>query len=161
MKHAAPRYQPWSADEASAIVAAESAREGALLPVLHALQATFGYVSDEAVAIVAQRLNLSRAEVHGVVTFYHDFKHKPQGRHVLKICRAEACQARGGEKIAAHAARKLGIAFGETTRDKRVTLEATYCLGLCSCGPNAMLNGTPIARVDGAKLDALLAETNS
>jgi formate dehydrogenase subunit gamma len=161
VKHAAPRYQPWSADEASAIVSAESSREGALLPVLHALQATFGYIPDAAVPIIAQVMNLSRAEVHGVITFYHDFKNAPQGKHVLKICRAEACQARGGETIAERAEQKLGIAFGETTPDKRVTLEATYCLGLCACGPNAMLNGEPIARIDNAKLDSLLVETNS
>ncbi len=161
MKHAAPRYQPWSADEASAIVSTESAREGALLPVLHKLQETFGHVPDAAVPVIAQVMNLSRAEVHGVVTFYHDFKHAPQGKHVLKICRAEACQSRGGEDIAARASKLLGIAFGETTTDKRVTLEAIYCLGLCACGPSAMLNGAPVARVTDAKLDSLIAETNS
>lgn len=159
MKHAAPRYAPWSADEASNIVTVESVRAGALLPVLHALQAHFGHVPDQAVPIIAEVMNLSRADVHGVVTFYHDFKHEPQGRHVLKICRAEACQARGGDAIADAAQKKLGIGFGETTPDRRVTLEATYCLGLCSCGPNAMLNGAPVARVDNAKLDRLLSET--
>ena len=161
VKHAAPRYQPWSAEEASAIIAAEASREGGLIPILHELQATFGHVPDDAVPIVAKILNLSRAEVHGVVTFYHDFKNAAQGKHVLKICRAEACQARGGEAIAERAENKLGIAFGETTPDKRVTLEATYCLGLCACGPSAMLNGAVIARVDNAKLDSLLAETKS
>ncbi|MGB7078261.1 MAG: NAD(P)H-dependent oxidoreductase subunit E, partial [Xanthobacteraceae bacterium] len=102
----------------------------------------------------------SRAEVHGVVTFYHDFRQQPAGRHVLKLCRAEACQAAGGEALASHAEARLGVAFGPTTADGRVTLEPVYCLGLCSVSPSAMLDGRVVARLDAKKLDALVAETD-
>lgn len=110
--------------------------------------------------LVAEALNLSRAEVYGVVTFYHDFKTEPQGRRVLKLCRAEACQAAGGDALAAHAQSRLGVDFGSTTADGRVTLEPVYCLGLCSVSPSAMLDGRIVARLDEKKLDALLAETD-
>jgi formate dehydrogenase subunit gamma len=112
------------------------------------------------VPIIAQALNLSRAEVHGVVTFYHDFTSKPRGRRVLRLCRAEACQAAGGEALASHAQSRLGVDFGSTTADGRVTLESVYCLGLCSVSPSAMLDGRLIARLDDNKLDALIAETD-
>jgi formate dehydrogenase subunit gamma len=105
-------------------------------------------------------LNLSRAEVHGVVTFYHDFRQQPAGQHVLKLCRAESCQARGGEVLAARAEARLGVACGETTADGRVTLEPVYCLGLCSVSPAAMLDDKVIARLDENKLDILLAEAD-
>ena len=131
-----------------------------MLPILHALQETFGYIDQAAEPIVAEALNVSRAEVHGVVTFYHDFRQGPAGRHVLKLCRAESCQARGGEALAAHAAARLGIAFGDTTAEGSVTLEPVYCLGLCSVSPSAMLDGKIVARLDEKKLDALLAEAD-
>src|SRR5207237_2237386 len=132
--------------------------EGALLPVLHALQARFGCVPEAVVPMVAEALNLSRAEVHGVVTFYHDFRSEPAGRHVLKLCRAEACQAAGGDALAARAEARLGIALGNTTADSRVTLEPIYCLGLCATAPSAMLDGRVVGRLDEARLDALVAE---
>ena len=134
-------------------------REGPLLPILHALQEEFGYIDEAAEPLVADALNITRAEVHGVVTFYHDYRRAPAGRHVLKLCRAEACQAAGGDPLALHAERRLGIPVGTTAADGSVTLEAVYCLGLCALGPSAMLDGRVVARLDQARLDGLLAET--
>lgn len=151
-------YAEWSSDLAAEVVASHQGLEGPLLPILHRLQETFGYIPEPAVPMVAEALNLSRAEVHGVVTFYHDFRSEPAGRHVLKLCRAEACQACGGDALAARAERKLGVETGATSPDGRVTLEAVYCLGLCSVSPAAMLDGRIVARLDDKKLDALIAE---
>jgi len=131
---------------------------GALLPILHALQEEFGYIDREVVPLIAEILNLSRAEVYGVVTFYPDFKAVPPGRHVLKLCRAEACQSTGGDALAARAEAKVGVAIGNTTADGAITLEPVYCLGLCATAPSAMLDGRVIGRLDERKLDALLAE---
>jgi formate dehydrogenase subunit gamma len=155
-----PTYEPWSAERTAQIIAEHRGVEGSLLPILHAVQDAFGCVPEDAVPVIAQALNLSRAEVHGVVTFYHDFTSEPRGRRVLKICQAEACQAAGCEALAAHAQSRLGIDFGGTTADGRVTLEPVYCLGLCSVSPSAMLDGRIVARLDEKKLDALLAETD-
>ena len=153
--------EPFTAERAVELIAAHADQEGALLPVLHALQHAFGFIPTEAVPIVAGALNLSRADVHGVVTFYHDFRTEPAGRRVLKLCRAEACQARGGDAIAAQAEKALGVAIGQTTKDQRVTLEPTYCLGLCASGPSAMLDERIIGRIDAARLDALIAEARA
>jgi formate dehydrogenase subunit gamma len=155
-----PTFEPWSAERTAQIISEHRGLEGPLLPVLHAIQQAFGCVPEGAVPLVAEALNLSRAEVHGVVTFYHDFKAEPQGRHVLKLCRAEACQAAGGDALSNHVQSRLGVAFGDTTADGRVTLEPVYCLGLCSVSPSAMLDGRIVARLDEKKLDALLAETD-
>ena len=154
----APVYEPWSAERAAEIIAEHKAIEGATLVILHALQEAFGYVPEPAIPMVAEALSLSRAEVHGVFTFYHDFRKEPAGKHVLKLCRAEACQAAGGDALAAHAEAKLGIALGYTTADDRVTLEPIYCLGLCATAPSAMLDGRVVGRLDEKRLDALLAE---
>lgn len=139
-----------------------TARHGAtrdqLLPLLHAVQEEAGYVQDALVPVIARALNLSRADVHGVVTFYHDFRRTPAGRHVVKLCRAESCQARGGAAIEAAAAQRLGVAMGETRGDGAVSLEPVYCLGLCAVGPNALVNGRPMARIDTAALDRIAAE---
>jgi formate dehydrogenase subunit gamma len=132
--------------------------EGPMLPILHAIQAEFGYVPEEVKPVIASELNLSRAEVHGVVTFYHEFRDHPAGRHVLKLCRAEACQSMGGDRLAERAKALLGIDFHETTPDGAVTLEPVYCLGLCSCSPSAMLDGEVHARLDETVLEALVAE---
>lgn len=153
-------YEPFSAERTAQIVAQHKGLEGSLLPILHALQETFGYIDRAAEPIVAEALNLSRAEVHGVLTFYHDFREAPAGRHIIKLCRAEACQASGGDALAARAQSKLGIGFGNTTADGRVTLEPIYCLGLCSVSPSAMLDGRVVGRLDEKKLDALIAETD-
>jgi formate dehydrogenase subunit gamma len=122
------------------------------------LQDTFGYIDQATEPMIAEALNISRAEVHGVFTFYHDFRGEPAGRHILKLCRAEACQAVGGDALAARAQTRLGIAFGGTTADGRVTLEPVYCLGLCSVSPSAMIDGRIIGRLDDKKLDAIVAE---
>jgi formate dehydrogenase subunit gamma len=151
-------YEPWDEKRGAEIIAEHAKQEGATLVILHALQEAFGYVPEAAVPMVAQALNLSRAEVHGVFTFYHDFRHKPAGRHVLKLCRAEACQAAGGDALAARAESKLGVSLGHTTADDRVTLEPIYCLGLCATAPSAMLDGRLIGRLDEKRLDALVAE---
>ena len=152
------RYESWDETRGAEIIAEHAEQEGATLVILHALQAEFGYVPEAAIPMVAQALNLSRAEVHGVFTIYHDFRHKPAGRHVLKLCRAEACQAAGGEALAARAEAKLGIALGNTTADARVTLEPIYCLGLCATAPSAMFDGRVVGRLDEKRLDALVAE---
>jgi len=151
-------YAPWDAENARSIIAAKQSVPGALLPILHALQEEFGYIDREAEPLIAAILNLSRAEVHGVVTFYHDFRQAPPGRHVLKLCRAEACQATGGDRLAARAEEKLGIAIGNTTADGQISLEPVYCLGLCATAPSAMLDGRVFGRLDDNKLDSLLAE---
>lgn len=154
-----PTYAVWSAERAAEIISSHREQAGPTLPILHELQAVFGCVPEAAVPLVAEALNLSRAEVHGVVTFYHDFRREPPGRHVLKLCRAEACQASGADTLAAHAEAKLCAALGDTTSDARVTLEATYCLGLCAVAPSAMFDGRVVGRLDETRLDALLAET--
>jgi len=154
------QYEPWSAERAAQIIAEHRVLEGPLLPILHALQDAFGYIDRAVEPVVAEALNISRAEVHGVVTFYHDFRQEPAGRHVLKLCRAEACQAAGCDLLADHAQRRLGIRLGSTTADGRMTLEPTYCLGLCSVSPSAMIDGRVVGRLDAKKLDALIAETD-
>jgi len=126
--------------------------------ILHEVQDRFGYVARESVPIIAHALNLSRAEVHGVVTFYHDFRHQPPGRDVIRLCRAESCQAMGAVALADHVRSRLGVGFGETTRDGAFTMEAVYCLGNCGCSPAMVLNDELHGRVSAARFDELLAE---
>jgi formate dehydrogenase subunit gamma len=147
-----------------AIVRALAARivgPSSLLPLLHAVQEELGCIDDETVAHVAEALNLSRADVHGVVTFYHDFKRKPAGAHVVKFCRAEACQARGGTALEAMVVERLGVQMGATRADGRVSLEPVYCLGLCATGPNALIDGRPMSRLDAAKVDRIAARVTA
>lgn len=151
-----------SADEMSArtIAIIDELREleGPLLPILHALQAEFGFVPEEAKPVIAQELNLSRAEVHGVVSFYHDYRSHPSGRHVLKLCRAEACQSMGGDELADAVRASLGIDWHETTADGGITLEPVFCLGLCACAPAAMLDGEVHGRLTADDVNTLIAE---
>ncbi len=140
------------------IVADQKNRPGPLLEILHAIQNELGYVPRAAVPLVADGLNLSRAEVHGVVTFYHHFRDQPAGRHIVSVCRAESCQAMGAEALADHVRRRLGVGFNETTVDGRYTLEAVYCLGNCACSPAVMIDGHLHGRVTPARFDQLLAE---
>ena len=147
-------------DAARTIAAEHGNRPDALIEILHAVQAALGYVPRPSSAL-ADTLNLSRAEVHGVVTFYHDFRREPAGRHVLKICRAEACRAMGGEALVARAEDRLGIGCGSTSADGRVTLEPIYCLGLCATAPSAMLDGRVVGRLTAPKLDALLNDAGA
>ena len=130
---------------------------GALLPVLHGIQDALGYVPEDAVPLIAKELNLSRAEVHGVISFYHHFRTHPPGRHIVRICRAEACQALGARALEAHAKETLGIDFHQTTQDGAITLEAVYCLGNCGCGPSVLVDDDELhARVTPAVFDALV-----
>lgn len=149
-------FEPWSRERGAEIIAAESAREGATLPILHALQGAFGCVPAEAIPMIAETLNLTRAEVYGVMSFYHDFRSDPPGRHVLRLCRAEACQSVGADALAAHVRARLGVDWHHTSSDGAVTLEPVFCLGLCAVGPSALLDGTPLGRLDDARIDAAL-----
>ena len=141
-----------------AIVGELKSLEGPLLPILHALQVEFGHVPEAALPLIARELNLSRAEVYGVVTFYHDFREAPAGKHVVRICRAEACQSVGGRDIGEHARQMLGLDWHGTTPDGRVTLEPVYCLGLCSTAPSAQIDGELHGRLDRETLSALINE---
>ena len=140
------------------IVAEHHRREGPLLPILHEVQAEFGCVDTESEALIAKGLNLSRADVHGVVSFYHDFRPHPPGRHVIRLCRAESCQATGAVALAEHVCRRLGADFGATTTDGEFTLEAVYCLGNCGCSPAMTLNDELYGRVTPELFDHLVAE---
>jgi formate dehydrogenase subunit gamma len=139
------RFEPWSEERTVQIIAEHRALEGPLMPILHAHMHTFGHVPEEAVPVMARELNLSRAEVHGVVTFYHDFRRESMG-----------C-----ERLVERAEDRLGIACGDTTADGRVTLEAIYCLGLCATAPSAMLDGRIVGRLDADRLDQLLKEAKA
>ncbi|MFA5121252.1 formate dehydrogenase subunit gamma [Zavarzinia sp.] len=140
------------------VIARFAGVEGATLPVLHAIQAEFGHVPAAAVSLIAEAENRSRAEIHGVVSFYHDFREQPAGQHVVKLCRAEACQSMGGEAVAEHVCRRLGLSFGETAADGSVTLEPVFCLGLCSTAPAAMVDDRLVGRLTPAKAERLVAE---
>lgn len=140
------------------ILEAHQGMEGPLLPILHAIQAAFAHVPQEALPLIAKSLNISRAEVHGVISFYHDFRETSAGRHVVKLCRAEACQAMGADRVAEHAKRALGVDWHGTTTDGAVTLEPVFCLGLCACAPAALVDGRVVGRVDEARFDALVAD---
>ena len=138
-----------------------SRRIGALLPILHEVQDTLGYIPPDAVPMIAHALNLSRAEVHGVISFYHDFRTEPPGEHIVHLCRAEACQAMGARELEQHARRHLGVSFGETTANGLFTLEPVYCLGNCACAPSIRINDDIYARVSPARFDELIAELES
>ena len=145
-------------DTVRRILAELKDKPGPLIEILHSVQAALGYVPAEAVPIVAEGLNLSRAEVHGVVTFYHFFRGSPPGRHTINLCRAEACQSMGSESLVAHAKARLGVDFHETTADGQFSLEPVYCLGNCACSPAAMIDGRLYGRVTPERFDELLAE---
>ncbi len=148
---------PWNEARARAIIEGFVGTKGPMLPILHALQAEFGCVPEAAKPLVAHALNLSRAEVHGIVTFYHDFRAEPAGRRVLKLCRAEACQSMGGAAVAERLLDRLGISWGETTPDGALTVEAVYCLGLCATAPAGLVDGKVVGRLSDARLAEVLA----
>lgn len=147
-----------SAERALAIIERHRGLRGALLPILHAFQEEFGCIDDAAIPLLARELNLSRAEVTGVVSFYHDFRRTRPGRYILKICRAEACQALGGDALIEHAKSHLAVDVGGTTDDGAFTLEQVFCLGNCALSPAMMIDDTLYGRVDPARFDALVAE---
>jgi formate dehydrogenase subunit gamma len=146
--------EPYDPDRLVAIIIAHASLEGPLLPILHAVQAAFGCVPAQAVPIIAGALNMTRAEVHGVVSFYHDFREAPAGARVIRVCRAESCQAVGGDAVAEHLLAALGIGWGGTTPDGAVTVEAVYCLGLCAVSPAALVDGEPLGRTTAETLIA-------
>ena len=154
-------YEKWTSERAIEIIAQHKDQKGATLPILHALQEVFGCVPLEAEPLIADALNITRAEVHGCVTFYHDYRRQPPGRRVLKICLAESCQASGVRALEKRAKEKLGVEMGGTTADNRVTLEPVYCLGLCHSSPAAMLDKDVYAGLDEERLDELLKEAQA
>ena len=155
------RTAEWSEAEVLEVVGRHAHREGPLLPILHEVQETFSHVPRGALPVIAKALNLSRAEVYGVATFYHDFREVPAGRRVLKMCRAEACQSMGADALADQVRAALGINFHETTPDGRLTLEPVFCLGLCACGPSAQMGDRLLGRANLAKVQKLVAEAGA
>ena len=142
---------------AYSIIKSHLGLDGPLLPILHAIQDEFRCVPPETEPLIANALNISRAELHGVISFYHDFRREPAGRHVLKLCRAEACQSMGAVALAETLLARLGLDWGATTADGDLTIEPTYCLGLCACAPAALLDDAPLVRLTSAKLDDAVA----
>jgi len=142
----------------SRIVNELKAKPGALLPILHGIQEELGYVPEDAVPIIASELNLTRAEVHGVVTFYHDFRSHPAGRHIVKVCQAESCQAAGSARMTEHAKKVLDIDFHQTTADRSCSLEPVYCLGNCALSPSVMVDNEVFGRVDEQRFDEIVEE---
>jgi len=133
-------------------------KPGALLPILHGIQDRLGYIPPDAVPVIAQELNLTRAEVHGVVSFYHDFRSEAPGRHIVKVCQAEACQAMGSVQLTAWIKNRLGVDFHRTTDDREFTLEPVYCLGNCALSPNIMMDGDVYGRVTPERCGKILEE---
>ena len=156
-----PEASAWNAERAAEIIAEHVGLEGPMLPILHALQEEFGHIHSAAVPLIAEALNLSRAEVHGVVTFYHDFHREPCGRHLLKLCRGEACQSMGSESLAEDVLGKLGVGWHGTTKDGELTVEPVYCLGLCATSPSALLDGKPLGRLDAEKISEAIEEARA
>ncbi|PZR95737.1 MAG: NADH-quinone oxidoreductase subunit E [Stutzerimonas stutzeri] len=148
-------YPAWDQDEARSIVSGLSHLEGATLPILHALQEEFGYVDPQAVPLIAEALNLSRADVHGTISFYHDFRTAPPPRKIVKLCRAEACQALGCEAVVGELAREHGIVVDEHGGPEKAAVETVYCLGNCALGPSALVEGELLGRVDADRIVAL------
>jgi formate dehydrogenase subunit gamma len=154
-------FVPWDPEHARAIIESLKHLPGATLPVLHALHDEFGYIHGDAIPLVAEALNLSRAEIVGVVNFYHDFRQEPPAAHLLQVCRAEACQSMGCESLVAHIEQQLGVAMGGATAGQGVALQAVYCLGNCALSPAVMLDGRLHGRVTPTRVDSLLAAVRS
>ena len=150
-----------SPDRLGEIIASHAHLEGPLLPIFHAIQHEVGHVPQDALPQIAKALNLSRADVHGVMSFYHDFRKEPAARHVVKLCRAEACQSVGADALADHAKARLGVDWHGTTKNGAVTLEPVFCLGLCACGPSALVDGEVVGRMDAAKFDAIVKKAGA
>jgi formate dehydrogenase subunit gamma len=151
----------FDSERVSGIIAELKTKPGALLPILHAIQEVLGYVPGECVPLIATELNLSRAEVHGVISFYHYFRGTPPGRHTVYICRAEACQAMGSEALEAYAKSSLGVDYHENTSDGAITLEPVYCLGNCACSPSIMVDKKVHGRVSPERFDDIMNLTRS
>ncbi|HEY1943378.1 MAG TPA: NAD(P)H-dependent oxidoreductase subunit E [Roseiarcus sp.] len=150
----------WDEAQARAMIAELSGEPGSMLPILHALQERFGYIDDAAIALVAQALNLSKAETLGVVSFYHDFRRAPVDGAVLKLCRAESCQSLGCEELVAHLAKAHGVAVDAAEAGAPLVVETVYCLGNCALSPAALLDGEPIGRLDAKAIDDIVAQSH-
>ena len=148
--------QPWNTERVEDILDGLKDKPGALLPILHAIQDNLGYVPPDSVPLIADALNISRADVHGVITFYHYFRETPPGRHTIHLCRAEACQAMGSDQLEAHVKQRLGIDYHENTADGQFSLEPVYCLGNCACSPSIMLAGEVHGRVTPERFDDII-----
>ncbi len=150
--------QAWDVDQAQTRIDELKHLEGALLPILNALQEDFGYIEKAAVPMIADALNISKADVHGTISFYHDYRSTPPGQHTLKMCRAEACQAMGCDALIEHVEKRLGARLGETSKDGSFTLEPMYCLGNCALSPAVMLDGKPYGRVSQQAADFIIED---
>ena len=150
------REQQWDRDAVLAIIASSKEKPGALLPILHGIQDALGYVPPDSVPLIAEALNLSRAEVHGVISFYHYFRQTPPGKHTIHVCRAESCQSMGSEALESYAKSRLGIDYHETTEDQAFSLEPVYCLGNCACSPSIMVGKEVHGRVTPERFDAII-----
>ncbi|MCV6612936.1 MAG: formate dehydrogenase subunit gamma [Amphritea sp.] len=148
--------QEQSLQQVAEVITSLQDKPGALLPILHGIQDQLGYIPTDAVPMIAEALNQSRAEIHGVISFYHQFRTTPPGKHTVEICRAEACQAMGSRQLEAHAKEALGVDYHQTTSDRRISLEAVYCLGNCACAPSVRVNDDIVGRVDADKFDKLV-----
>ena len=153
--------QKWNVEEISLIIQGLKDKPGALLPILHAVQDHLGYVPPDSVPLIAHALNLSRAEVHGVISFYHYFRESPPGRETVHICRAEACQAMGSDALETHAKQRLGIDYHENTSDGQFSLEPVYCLGNCACSPSIMVGKEVYGRVSPERFDEIIEATKA
>jgi formate dehydrogenase subunit gamma len=154
-------HVPWSEERALALVERHLGDRGPVMPILHELQAEFGYIDPRAIDLVAEAVNLSKADVYGVITFYKDFRSEPPGASLIQVCRAEACQSMGAEQLARHAREHLGIEFGATTPDGAISLEQVFCLGNCALSPAVMIDGKLKGRVDEASFDELVADARA
>ncbi|HTZ66140.1 MAG TPA: NAD(P)H-dependent oxidoreductase subunit E [Roseiarcus sp.] len=148
----------FDADLARTLIDRKRAMRGAMLPILHDLQAEFGYIDERAVPLIADALNISRAETLGVISFYHDFRRSPVDGRVLKLCRAESCQALGCEELVSHLERRYGIKVDDADDGAELHVESVYCLGNCALSPSALLDGAPIGRIDRDRIDAIVAD---
>jgi formate dehydrogenase subunit gamma len=142
-------------------IESEKHRPGALLPILHKIQDEIGFIPEEAIIIIAAELNLSRAEVHGVISFYHHFRCSPAGKNIIQVCRAEACQSMGADDLILHVKKQLGIDFHQTTSDGSISLEPVYCLGNCACSPSVKVNNDIYGRVSIERFDEITEELRS
>ncbi|WP_110597738.1 formate dehydrogenase subunit gamma [Salinicola lusitanus] len=162
MSHASPQAaDTWTSAQIQAVVDEYRSLPGAMLPTLHALQNRFGHIPEAAIPIVAEALRHTRAEVHGIISFYHHFRTQPPGRHVIQVCRAEACQAVGARALEAHVKSALGVDYHQTTADREFTLEPVYCLGNCACGPSLRVDDEIHGRMDAAGFDRLAAQLSA
>ena len=154
-------YSQWNLQAVQEIIQSLKDKPGALLPILHAIQKAEGYIPPESVPLIADALQQTRAEIHGVISFYHYFRQTPPGRNQVQICRAEACQARGSRELEQHAKEKLGVNYHGTTADREFSLDAVYCLGNCACGPSVRIGDEVFGRVDAERFDELVDEISA